>query len=146
MDKSKKRKPKNGEPNIWISSLISGGIGLGVIVAMLLIIPAIIITTDNPKAYISMGAIFCCLAGGITAGIIAASIAKGAEIQAAALASAVIAVPVLLISFVAGKGFDFLWFAIIMGSIVLSALAAAFTLLKISKNKKPNMKKLMKRR
>ena len=73
MERAKKKTPKASRQNVWLNGLISGGIGLLVIVALMLILPAMLISSADPKAYITPLVVFCVGMGGAAAGAISAT-------------------------------------------------------------------------
>ncbi|MBR4950571.1 MAG: hypothetical protein IKU23_04780 [Clostridia bacterium] len=146
MERAKKKAPKVNQRSIWLNGLISGGIGLLVIVALLLILPAMLISSADPKAYITPLVVFCVGMGGAAAGAIAASVTKGNELVAALIAAAVVVLPLIGISLLINGGFNFFGFLTVVITVFLMALAGGYAVTKISGGRKRSMKKIMKRR
>ncbi len=146
MERAKKKTPKANRQNVWLNGLISGGIGLLVIVALMLILPSMLISSADPKAYITPLVVFCVGMGGASAGAISASITKGNELLAALISAAVVVLPLIGISLLINGGFNFFGFLTVVVTVFLLALVSGYTVTKFSGRRKRNMKKIMKRR
>lgn len=147
MDKSKKRVPHGkSEPNIWLGALIGGGIGLAAVLGLALIMPLALMGLDDPNGFALPAAAFCVFMGGLVGGFISANTSKGAEIISGLLSAAVIILPMLLISFIYGKGFAPIGFLIILASLLISSFLGAFAVLKLNSGRKRSMKRAMRRR
>lgn len=146
MERNKQKMPHGSEPNMWLNSLIAGGVGLGLIILSALLMPVLLLGLSDPNGFVMPAAGICVFIGGAASGIIAAKTSKGKELTASGISSAVILVPMLLISFMFKKGFDLFGFIIIAAVLAASALLGGFAVSKITQNKKHSMKKVMKRR
>lgn len=146
MENAKKPHNQRSDGNLLIGALISGGIGLGVILGLTLLLPLIFIGGNDPDAMVLPMAIISVALGGFTGGFISARREKGEELLSAAITSLMMVAPMVLISFLYKKGFDFGGFAIIAITLVASALSGAVLVSKAGGNKKRSLKKIMKKR
>lgn len=143
----KRKAPHLGkEPNLWLSSLISGGIGLVVTLMLVLLAPMLLLGMDDPNSFILPIAILCIFAGGATAGVMAAMLMKGDEVLSALISAGVILIPVVLVSLLFEKGFDIIGFLIILAALAISDMLGAYVVVKINSSQKRSMKNAMKRR
>lgn len=145
MEKTKKRQIGGQSESLWLTSLIGGLIGLGVMLALALLMPLIIINTASPESLVLPAAIICTALGSLAGGFVSAKKAKGAELFSGIISALTILLPLALISFIYGKGFSLTSFLIIAVVIIGVSLLASYLVAKSGTNKKQNMKKLMKK-
>lgn len=146
MEKAKKLPKPQSSGNLFMTSLISAGIGLGVVLALALLLPLFFIGGTDPEALVLPMAIISIVSGGFTGGFISAKREKGDELLSAGITALMILAPMAVISFLYKKGFSFGGFAIIAVALVISALVAAALVAKAGGNKKRSMKKILKKR
>ncbi len=140
----KARKPEGSSP--WITALISGGIGLLVILALTLIAPLLLLKAENPDGLMLLSALLCVAVGGAVGGLIASRSSKGAEIASALITALVMLIPMLVISFLYKKGFSAVGFVLVAVTLFASSILSALGVLRIGNDKKRSMKRLTKAR
>ncbi|MBE6691915.1 MAG: TIGR04086 family membrane protein [Ruminococcaceae bacterium] len=145
MDKTKKRQIGGQSESLWLNSLMGGLIGIGVMLISALLLPLIIINTDNPNSLLLPAAIICTALGSFAGGFVSARKAKGEELISGIITALTILLPLALISFIYGKGFSLINFGIIAAVIIGLSVFASYLVAKAGTNKKQNMKKLMKK-
>ncbi len=145
MDKTKKRQIGEQSESLWLTSLIGGLIGLGVMMISALLLPLIIINTDDPNSLLLPVALICAALGSFAGGFISARKAKGAELISGIITAVTILLPLALISFIYKAGFSLINFGIIAAVIIGLSIFASYLVAKSGTNKKQNMKKLMKK-
>lgn len=142
----KNTNPQKSETNILICALIGGGIGLALSLMLALIMPMAIINSGDPNSLTTPLAAVCIGLGGMTGAVTSARKSKDSKFLAGMLSSAVILVPLSLVSFLLPQNFNMLNGIISVSALMLSAFLGAFATSKTSSNSKKNMKKAMKRR
>ena len=146
MDRQIKKKLRQEERGLFLSSLISAGIGTAVALVLLVIAPFMLLPLDDPNSLALFAAAACIFLGGATGGYLGASSAKGNELWAALISGSAMLLLLLLVSFVFGTGFNLISFLVIIGALFISSVVGALFAKRISSDQARNMKKAMKRR
>ena len=146
MARKKKAQNIKKDTDIYIASLIGGGIGLAASLLMILISPLILIKTATPNAFAQIAACLSLFLGGCTGGFMSAVRCRNMPMGSGLLSSLVTVVPTLLVSFFIPGGADILGAVIIIAISAGGAALGAFIFLKSSGNKKKKMKRALKRR
>ncbi len=147
MERTKKREPEmNGSSNFFLTSLIGGGIGLGVTLLLVLLLPFAVLGFDDPNAFALPSACVCALAGSAVGSFFAVGRCKESPIAAALTASGVILVPMLIVSFFISGEFSIVGVLTVIGSIAAGSVLTSLLLTRTSKSRKRRMKNVMKRR
>lgn len=147
MERTKRTNPTNESGNgVFLPSVICGLIGLGVTVALLLVLPFAVLGFENPDSFVLPSVCLCVLVGTAVGGFLAVLKCRDNALVSALTSFATVVMPIILISiFVSGE----VSIASVIG-VVLSALAgnglAALAVTRFSKSKKRKMKNVMKRR
>lgn len=135
-----------GEENVFISALIGGGIGLAVTLLLVLILPFVALSFEDPASTALPIAVVCAFVGAVVGAFISAKKCKSSVMPVCLISAAVMLVPLTAVSFfVGGKG-SIIGAALIIGAILIASLATALAVMKISGSRKRNMKKVLKRR
>ena len=134
---------KNG---FLFPSVIGGLTGLGITVALLLVLPFAVLGLDDPNQFVLPSVCACVLIGSAVGGFISASRCKENAVVSTLISFAAVILPIALISlFISGD----MGVAPLVG-VLLSGLAghgiALLSVMKFSKSKKRKMKSVMKRR
>ena len=146
MEKAKKIHTPQQTEGLFPTALISGGIGLAIILGAALLMPLLFINSDDPNSLVLPMAVICVALGGFIGGFISAKRCKGAEFISASTSVLIMILPMILISFLYKKGFSFLGFAIVLLVLIGTALLGATIVKKANGSKTHNMKKVMKKR
>jgi hypothetical protein len=147
MERTKRTNPMNESENGFLfPSVIGGLIGMGVTVALLLILPFAVLGFEDSDSLVLPSVCLCVLVGTAVGGFLAVLKCRDNALVSALTSFATVVMPIILISiFVSGE----VSIASVIG-VVLSALAgnglAALAVTRFSKSKKRKMKNVMKRR
>lgn len=146
MKRNTNKIPQQSSDNILSATLIGGGIGIAVCILAVLLMPTILLNFDDPNSLTFIATAFCLILGSTTASITAANKAKNSKTLSGLLASAVLFVPILLISFFIPGDFNIITVLSTLAIIMLSGVCCSYIVQRLSANSKKNMKKFMKSR
>ncbi len=147
MDHRRKTKnPQKDQTNLLICALIGGGIGLALSILLALIMPMAIINSSDPNSLTTPLAAVCIGLGGMAGAVTSSKKSNQMKFLAGMLSTAVILVPIFLISLIIPQNFNIMNAIVSVSALLISASIGAFTVSKTSSNQKRNMKKAMKRR
>lgn len=149
--KTKKKIPTHAEtvsqsPGVILCALIGGGIGLALTVMATMISPLALLGLEAPNAMATQAAAFCIFLGGASGAAVAAKRCKTAPMAAGLISAAIMALPILLVSFFITGEVSWLNIAVMTASLVISALIGSVCVTKAGTSRKRNMKRALKRR
>ena len=146
MDNSKRRNRGNAPQSMWLSGLLGGLVGIGIITAMILLLPFAVLRTENPNSLALPVAALSVFVGSAVGSFFGVKRCMDACYRVALIAAGVVCFPLLLFSFFIIGESSLLRGAIIFGTVLAGAMLTALAVQKFSANRKRNMKRVMKRR
>ncbi len=145
MEKHKKRRaPQSGNP--YIDGLVAGGIGAGVLLLLVLLLPLLLITFDDPNSLALPAVCLSAFVGGAVCGVIAASRCKEAPLLSSLVGAAVMLSAILVASLAVGGEANITAGILVAAILLASCVGGAFVTQRFFADKKRNMKKALKRR
>ncbi len=145
MARSKKAKTPS-EPNILITSLIGGGIGLAVTIALAFLLPLAMLSAGDPNTLALPASALCIFTGGLTGAVITSKKCKKMPIQSGLLVGGIMLLPMLLVSIFINGEFRFVNAAVLTAVLISAVLIGSVINAKMASSGKRNMKKALKRR
>ncbi len=146
MENNKKRNPSVNGQNPFICALIGGGISFAVMLLTALVFPLVALKLSDPNATAMPISCVCAFVGALSGGFISAKKCGHSVIQVGLMSSGITVLPMVLVSLIVPGNGNFVSALIIIAIIVSASLLGSYAVMKISGNRKRNMKKAMKRR
>lgn len=145
MEKSKKRRIERGG-NLFVESLISGGIGLGVAVVALLLMPIALLPLKEPGTLLLPAVSAVVVLGGAACGVTASLRFCESSLAISLIGAGVILLPIIAVSLFVSGNFNIFNFALIALLIFASSVLSGLAVVRFRSSKKRSMKRAMKRR
>lgn len=142
--KNTRKIPQGG--NIFVDGLLSGGIGAGVLLLLVLVLPLLLIGLDDPNSLTLPAVCFSAFAGGAVCGVLSASRCRDNPLLCALLGATVMLLPILVGSLAVGGESDIISGIAVAAITIASSVGGAFIIQRMGSNKKRNMKKALKHR
>ena len=146
MEHNKKRATPATTQNAFICALVGGGISLAVMLIAALAFPLAALKFEDPNASAMPISYICAFIGALIGAFAAAKKCGHSSVQTGLMSGAVMLLPMILVSLVIPGGGSIIS-ALIIGAVIMGAsFLGSFVNMKLSGNRKRNMKKAMKRR
>ncbi len=146
MEHNKKRRAVRNSGNVVTEGLIGGGIGAGTILLLLLLVPILLITFEDPDPLTVPTVCLAVFLGGAVCGVIAANRCDESPLLAAVIGAAAMLLPIFIVSLTLGGKADIAVCALVVAVLLSSSAGGAFLTRRFRSDKKRNMKKALKRR
>ena len=146
MERNRKNVTADGQQSPWICALIGAGIGIGITLVAMLLMPILLLGTSSPNELVILAAPFCVAIGGCVASFVGTRLSPEQSLMPSLLCLGMMALPLVVASmFVTGER-DIVMSAVILLALAASTMFTSFFMLKTASSKKKRVKKLMKRR
>lgn len=134
------------EKSVFICALIGGGVALLITLVLALLMPLLLLATDDPNSLVMPTVCTCSFLGIAVGAVISAKLCNDSFVVSGLLTFAVMFLPILLISLIIPSENNFLSAAVLLVSSLASSLLVSVLFSKLSGNRKRSMKRVMKRR